>query len=127
MHCVCHKPYNPDTTMFWCDKCKLWEHEKCLADAIKKEYIKSKLAAISATKKPRKSLGRNINITIAASSETEEVTATIEDKDRKHKSESVDGSAPNIKAEDNDEKDSTEHGDKVRVAVKCLNCGTQLK
>jgi hypothetical protein len=113
--------------MFWCDKCKIWEHEKCLADAIRKEFIKTKLAAGSATKKPRKSLGKNINITIAASSGTEEVTATIEDKDQKHKSESVDGSESNLKSESDDKKDPMENGDKVRIAVKCLKCGNQLK
>lgn len=113
--------------MFWCDKCKIWEHEKCLADAIRKEYIKTKLAAITSTKKPRKSLGKTVNITIAASSDTEEVTATIEERDPKHKSDSVDGSELNIKSETDDKGDPIENGDKVRIAVKCLKCGNQLK
>jgi hypothetical protein len=113
--------------MFWCEKCKIWEHEKCLADAIRKEYVKTKLSASSTAKKLRKSLGKNINITIAASSETEEVTATIEDKDQRHKSESVDGSGFNLKSEFDDTKDSLENGDKVRIPVKCLKCGSQLK
>jgi hypothetical protein len=113
--------------MFWCDKCKIWEHEKCLADAIRKEYVKSKLTAASTPKKPRKSLGKNIHITIAASSETELVTATVDDKDQKLKSESVDGSEPNVKSEFDDTKDSMENGDKFRIPVKCLKCGSQLK
>ena len=122
---MCHKPYNPDTTMFWCDRCKIWEHEKCLTDSIRKEYLKTKLTPASKTKRSRKSLGKNINVTFAASSDTEEVTATIDDKDQKHRS--VDGSEVNIKQEDDDKKDPVENGDKVRIAVKCLKCGSQLK
>lgn len=113
--------------MFWCDKCKIWEHEKCLADAIRKEYVKTKLTTSSTAKKPRKSLGKNIHITIAASSETEEVTATVDNKNQKHKSESVDDSESKLKSEFDDTKDSIENGDKVRIPVKCLKCGSQLK
>ena len=124
MHCICKKPYNPDTTMFWCDKCKIWEHEKCLIDAIKKDYIKSTLSSVGG-KKGRKSFGKNIDITIAANESTGEVTAYIDDKDQKVKSEGEDGTEPND--EQKVKVKTAEAGLKTSIPVKCLKCGAQLK
>jgi len=124
LHCICNKPYNPDTTMFWCDKCKIWEHEKCLADAIRKDYLKSNPSSGN-QKKPRKSLGKNIDITIATDDTTGEVTAYINDKDRKVKKESRGGTDERVKEEGSVKVDLS--GDKSSIAVKCLKCGTQLK
>jgi hypothetical protein len=113
--------------MFWCDKCKIWEHEKCLADAIRKEYLKSKLASSPASKKPRKSLGKSINISIATNQATGEVVATIDDKDRKVKSESVDGDESKVKVEEDGQFKQTANGEKVTMTAKCLKCGTLLQ
>jgi BAH domain len=35
-HCICHKYYNPDKTMYKCphEDCGMWNHEECLVDAI---------------------------------------------------------------------------------------------
>ena len=35
-HCICHKYYNPDKTMYKCpdDECGTWNHEECLIEAI---------------------------------------------------------------------------------------------
>ena len=35
-HCICHKYYNPDNTMYKCphEDCGMWNHEECLIDAI---------------------------------------------------------------------------------------------
>jgi hypothetical protein len=35
-HCICHKYYNPDKTMYKCphDGCGTWNHEECLIEAI---------------------------------------------------------------------------------------------
>jgi len=108
--------------MFWCDKCKIWEHEKCLIDAIKKEYIKSHSGSIGA-KKGRKSFGRAIGITISADESTGEVTAYIDDKERKVKT----GAEEGAQSSANETKVKTEDGLKTSVPVKCLKCGTQLK
>lgn len=108
--------------MFWCDKCKIWEHEKCLVDAIKKEYVKS-MGSVGG-KKGRKSFGKTIDITIATDESTGEVTAYIDDKDRKVKTEGEDGtrSGANEKVKTEDEE-----GLKTSIPVKCLKCGAQLK
>jgi hypothetical protein len=103
--------------MFWCDKCKIWEHEKCLTDAIRKNYLKSKPSP-SVSKKPRKSLGKNISITIAANEVTGEVTAHIDDKDLKARTGSDD---------DSEQKGPDQDSIETSVLVKCLKCGTQLK
>jgi hypothetical protein len=113
--------------MFWCDKCKIWEHEKCLADAIRKEYLKSRLASTLASKKPRKSLGKSIIISIATNQATGEVVATIDDKDRKNKSESVDGAESTIKVEEDGQFKQTANGEKISMTAKCLKCGTLLQ
>lgn len=119
-HCICRKPYNPDTTMFWCDKCKIWEHEKCLVTAIKKEYINSSQPT-SADGKPRHSSGRKLNVTISTDEVTGAVTAYIKDNDRKGQGET---------AADGDTKAKTETGGsdgKMAIAVKCLKCGSSLR
>lgn len=107
--------------MFWCDKCKIWEHEKCLADAIRKEYLKSKPTLTPAGKKARKSLGKSISITIEASEDTGEVTAYVNDTDRKASQELEDGIDQKVKA------DTERNGSKTVISVKCLRCGSQLK
>ena len=112
-HCICQKPYNPDTTMFWCDKCKLWEHEKCLAAAIRKNLSKS-----SAAMNPAKFRRSSANITIATDPATGEVTAIIKGKSQAVKSEPTDRSDAGIKSE------NEEH---VTIPVKCLKCGMHLK
>ena len=35
-HCICHKYYNPDKTMYKCphEDCGMWNHEECLVDEI---------------------------------------------------------------------------------------------
>jgi hypothetical protein len=33
-HCRCEQPSNPDKTVFICRKCKAWNHEECLVDAV---------------------------------------------------------------------------------------------
>jgi hypothetical protein len=112
--------------MFWCDKCRIWEHEKCLTDSIRKDYIKSKLG--SASKKGRKSSGKSIYITISADDTTGEVTAYIDDKERKVKPETAaeNETAANVSDERvNVEPD--EDGVKTSIPVKCLKCGAQLK
>lgn len=111
--------------MFWCEKCKIWEHEKCLTDAIRKEYLKSKLASPAASKKPRKSLGKSIIISIATNQTTGEVVATIDDKDRKVKSESEDGADSNVKNDDGFK--SSANGEQLTMTAKCLKCGTLLQ
>lgn len=103
--------------MFWCDKCKIWEHEKCLADVIRRNYLKSKPSTI-VNKKSRKSLGKNIVVTIAANEVTGEVTAHINDNDRKARTGSDDGS---------EQKVPDQEGIKTSVLVTCLKCGAQLK
>jgi hypothetical protein len=108
--------------MFWCDKCKIWEHEKCLTDAIRKAYIKAH-PPLTGGKRARKSFGKNIKITIATKPETGEVTATIDDGDHKIKSEPGE-SASNVKPES--------HGQGTRAATKdlpvnCLKCESRLK
>ena len=110
--------------MFWCDKCKIWEHEKCLADAIRRDYLKSNPLP-NTGKKVRKSLGKHIDISIATNEATGEVTAYIDDKDRKVKQELEDGSDTNVKTED--EAKSDQDGFKTSIPVKCLKCGAQLK
>jgi hypothetical protein len=110
--------------MFWCDKCKIWEHEKCLVDAIKKEYVKSNLGSVGG-KKGRKSFGKAIGITIATNESTGEVTAYIDDKDRKVKSEVDDGTQSS--ANETKVKTEEEDGLKTSIPVKCLKCGAQLK
>ena len=107
--------------MFWCDKCKIWEHEKCLTDAIRRDYLKSSPLP-SAGKKVRKSLGKHVDINIATNEATGEVTAYIVDKDRKIKQELQDGS---VKADE--ETKSDQDGFKTSIPVKCLKCGAQLK
>ena len=104
--------------MFWCDKCKIWEHEKCLADAIKKDYIKSRPSG----QKNRKSLGKRMDITIATNEANGEVTAYVEDKDRKIEQENKHTGGSNVV-------NTTSHQVhfKTTVPVKCLKCGTQLK
>lgn len=111
--------------MFWCDRCKIWEHEKCLADAIRKDYLKLKPAA-GTGKKPLKSLGKRIDITIAANEATGEVTAYIGEKGRKVKEESQDGIDQKVKTVDN-MKNEDQDGVKTTIPVKCLKCGAQLK
>jgi hypothetical protein len=100
--------------MFWCEKCKIWEHEKCLADAIRRNYLKSNPLP-SVSKKSRKSLGKNIFIAIATNEVSGEVTAHIDDKDRKTGTGS------------DDDSEQKEPGIKTSVLVKCLKCGAQLK
>ena len=42
-HCVCHKYYNPDKTMYKCphEDCGMWNHEECLVEArLDKTYKK---------------------------------------------------------------------------------------
>ena len=35
-HCICHKEYNPDKTMFRCSsKCGTWNHIECLSDELR--------------------------------------------------------------------------------------------
>jgi hypothetical protein len=115
LHCICRKPYNPDTTMFWCDKCKIWEHEKCIADAIRKAYIKANPPA-SGGKKSRKSLTKTTQINIAAKPGTGEVTATIHDADGKAKPESASDSKAS----------GVEDGSSTEMPVNCLKCGSRL-
>ena len=126
-HCICKKPYNPDTTMFWCERCKVWEHEKCLADAIRKDYLKSKSSGGSTVKKPRKSLGKHIDISISANETTGEVTAYIDDKDREVNQESQDGTDQEVRIEDRVKDEPEQDNQKTTVSVKCLKCGAQLK
>ena len=110
--------------MFWCDNCKVWEHEKCLADAIRKDYLKSNPLP-STGKKARKSLGKHIDITIATNEATGEVTACINDKERQVNQEYEDGSDTKVETEDKTKSD--QDGVKTSIPVKCLKCGTQLK
>ena len=121
MHCICNKPYNPDTTMFWCDKCKIWEHEKCLVDAIKKDYMKSNQGS-TGSKKGRRSFGKSIDIKIATNESTGEVTAYLDDKDRKVKDENQRETEPTV----NDKQKADQTGLKTSISVKCLKCGSQL-
>ena len=110
--------------MFWCDKCKVWEHEKCLADAIRKDYLKSSPLPTTG-KKVRKSLGKHVDIAIATNEATGEVTAYIDEKDRKVKQELEDGSDTKVKT--GDKAQSGQDGFKISIPVKCLKCGAQLK
>ena len=105
--------------MYWCDKCKIWEHEKCLIDAIRKEYVKSNPQSATTAKKSRKSLGKNVYINIATNEETGEVTAYIDDQEQKANRESEGTGDQKLEPDTN--------GVKTTIAVKCLQCGTQLK
>jgi len=113
--------------MFLCDRCKIWEHEKCLADAIRKDYLKTKSSSGSTGKKPRKSLGKHIDISISTNETTGEVTAYIDDKDGKVKQESQDGMDQKVKAEDKVQDEPEQDSPKTTISVKCLKCGAQLK
>ena len=112
--------------MYWCDKCKIWELEKCLIDAIKKDYVKSNLSSVGG-KRGRKSFGKNIDITIATNESTGEVTAYIDDKDQKVKPEDEDGTELSINDEQKVKVETGEPGLKTSIPVKCLKCGAQLK
>lgn len=55
-HCVCETEYNPDGTMFKCpsDKCGIWNHEECLADAILEDVYGRSLRGELGKKKKEK-------------------------------------------------------------------------
>jgi hypothetical protein len=108
--------------MFWCDKCKIWEHEKCLADDIRKSYIRSNPPP--AGKKPRRSLTKTIKINIAAKPGTTEVTATIHDLERSAKPRSTVGVDGSSMKQERDQ--STDDGGTTELPVNCLKCGTKL-
>ena len=111
--------------MFWCDKCKIWEHEKCLADAIRRDYIKSNWAS-AAGKMTHKSFGKTYSIDIRASDATGEVTAYIRSKRRNVKTEFDKGNGQ-VKTDETSDIDTDESGIKASILVKCLKCGAQLK
>jgi hypothetical protein len=97
-------PYNPDTSMFWCDNCKMWQHEQCLVDSIKLDDIKS-------PKKTKRAVGKDVRI--ATNDATGEVTAYIRKDPRGRQ-----------KSEDMSDIDSE---NSIAILVKCLKCGAQLK
>lgn len=78
-------------------------------------------------KKPRKSLGKHIDISISANETTGEVTAYIDDKDRKVNQESQDGTDQKVRIEDRVKDEPEQDNQKTTVSVKCLKCGAQLK
>ena len=107
--------------MFWCEKCRIWQHEKCLAKAVKKD-----LGRIPATsddgpsRKARKQNPKNLDISITANPATGEVNATVTERKsdvRFHQIHSCDI----VTAEQPDQAGPTV------TPVKCLKCGTQLK
>jgi len=101
--------------MFWCEKCRIWEHEKCLAKAIRKEYLENHPPE---TGKERV-LNRNPKITFSTNTKTGEVLATIGAAKTKVSPEKR--SARGKKDMDDD----ITVGDNV-VPVTCLKCKTQL-
>jgi len=107
--------------MFWCDKCKLWEHEKCLVNGIKKQLGKILSAATDSGLDGRLN-AKNVNITLAADSSTGEVTANIAEKHVAVKAEPVKSEVVDTKVEDNLRSDAN-----INVPVKCLKCGAPLK
>jgi hypothetical protein len=107
--------------MFWCDKCKIWEHESCISKAIKKEYIESNLPSTATGPNSRKSFGKGLSIRIVTNESTGEVTASIDRQSPKLKQETDAPSEPKIKSEPD------QNGNKTSVLVKCLKCGSALK
>jgi hypothetical protein len=106
--------------MYWCDKCKIWEHEKCLADAIRKQYLKEYPSA-TGTNKARKPSAKNIVISISAKDQSGGVTADISKKRG--------GTQVSIKEEgDANVKTESQQQDvgSIVVPVKCLKCGNAL-
>jgi hypothetical protein len=105
--------------MYWCDKCEIWEHEKCLADAIRKQYLKEYLSTTGMNKAGKPS-AKNIAITLSAK-ESGGVTADISRKRG--------GPRVSIK-EKRDVKVQTEsqqqEAGSTVVPVKCLKCSNDL-
>lgn len=100
--------------MFWCDKCKIWEHEKCLFNAIKKEYLELK-PTLTPTVENVRTLLRKINITIKVREDNGEVTAYVKNSDQKARQE--------ISATDQQEQTNwNENEVKTVMPVKCLIC-----
>jgi hypothetical protein len=111
--------------MYWCDKCQIWEHEKCLTNAIRKQFLKENRPTTNA-KRPRKTKGNNIEITISAKDESGGVTAYIGKKQRTQR---VPGDQDVPGEEDVDVKSgSLQEEDAVStvVPVRCLKCGNVL-
>jgi len=111
--------------MYWCDKCQIWEHEKCLVNAIRKQYLKENPPATSG-KRPRQSKGKNIEITISARDESGGVAAHIGKNRRRPR---VSG-GPVTQEEDTVrvETESSQEQDTVNdvMPVRCLKCGNVL-
>jgi hypothetical protein len=106
--------------MFWCEKCKIWEHEKCLVNGIKKELAKI-LTATTGGGVRENLTSKSACITLAADALTGEVMASITEKRGGLKSEPINGKTKNIKSADMAKKAA------IVVSVKCLKCGSQLK
>ena len=108
--------------MFWCDKCELWEHEKCLAKAVQTDYLKSNVSS-GFSKIPHKSLNKSINI--ITNDTTEEITAYIKHKGHTAKQASEEDVEKSLKLENDIMVEPRDN--ESSVIVKCLKCGAQLK
>src|SRR5438046_4645920 len=101
--------------MFWCDKCKIWEHKTCLINAIRKEYIQMKSSKVGTNY--WKSWHNNIRVELFTIKETGNVVANIHDDGLKINGEKTEhdlGFEGNV------------HGLVTTIAVKCLKCETSL-
>lgn len=108
--------------MYWCDKCQIWEHEKCLADAIRKQYLKEN-PSVTGGKKSRKPKGKNIDIKISAKDESGRVTAYIGKKQTNQRVSGVSKEEDvKVKTESSEEQDTVS----AVVPVRCLKCGNVL-
>jgi hypothetical protein len=92
--------------MFWCDRCKIWEHEACIVDDIRKQYIESPKVAAAA-----KNYSESIKI---INKENGEVMAIVHDGGLGRLTDDVELGPVD------------ENAAKVEMAVNCLKCRTQL-
>jgi len=108
--------------MYWCDKCQIWEHEKCLINAIRKQYLKENPPATGG-KRPRQAKGKNIDITITAKDESGGIAAHIGKKQRRPRvSGGQDEEDVKVQTEASQEQDTVNSV----VPVRCLKCGNVL-
>lgn len=65
--------------MYWCNDCQIWQHEQCLVNFIRKEFLNLNPSIIT-WQKSHKALGMNIEISIFVNKESGGVNAHISKK-----------------------------------------------